>query len=122
MADSIHATLRRVQDLLAVTKLTTDDVRRIEINRWSGIEFFIDVVALARLAREFNMRREKVEIVTLEDSVHVSFRAKGAIWVGCLLRNRVEEFFQAMGVDPTKRLTAVPKAIGQKQLLLTAKE
>jgi len=108
MAKSLRSQLTAAADLVAILGLKKASVR---VDQYD-ITFQLDALDLAKVSRQLEVPRKKIEVSHHEHngrkSIHVDFQARGARWCAVIWQEKLAEFYQAMGVDLVKHLTAEP--------------
>lgn len=110
MAKSLRKLLTDAADLVAILGLTLDQASvRVCLD---GITFQLKPLDLARVSRQLDVPRKKIDISEHEHqgrvSIHVCFDARGAHWCAVIWKEKLAEFYAAMAVTTAKRLTVDP--------------
>lgn len=118
MPKSFQKMCSEAADLCAIARLTWQETVAVSISK-AGITIQVRPLDLARISKAFKTPRSRVNAHDDGNSnIFIDFTAKGATWACVILRERVAEFYEALGGDPQLLLTAKPQSLPQRQLHL----
>lgn len=112
------------QDLVAIAGLTMEKLVALTVRK-DGITIQLEALELVRVSRQFAIPRSKIRVQDGgEKCIHVFFRHRSAEWCTVILREKLTDFYSALGVDvmriaahaASKRLTGT-----STQLLLESR-
>ena len=113
--------LKRAIALIEELQIPDSEIYQANVNSYSGLDMNLSASALAAVARQLRMTRDRIEISDSHGAYHIEFHARGAKWSACIPHDRQKDFLKQMGVDVEQRLAHEPRAIQYKTPLLTAK-
>ena len=112
MAKSLKKELTDISELVAIVGLSRQHVICISLYSSGEPQIFVEALELARISRCLEIPRKKIDFQTDESgNLHITFKARGAVWTAMVRRDRVDEFYAILSAQ-APRLTVQPKRLG----------